>query len=815
MDEHTKPKWLVRDGRLSPVIGAVIIALITFIVYSPVVKAGYIWDDDTALTENPLIRSLSGLRDIWFSTKPYDYFPLTFTSFWLEWRLWGANPTGYHIVNVLLHTLGAILFWRVLLRLKIPGAWLAAMVFAVHPVCVASVGWVAERKNTLSLVFYLLSTLWYLRFDSASRATPRASRARKWYWFSLFAFLLALLSKTSVVTLPFVLWLCVWWRRRQEVGTERFTKGAAASSQPQRIFDFRMLLRLTPFFAAAVILGLATVWFQTHRAMSGNLYHRDGLGVRLLGGTWAVWFYLGKALLPLRLTMIYPRWEVNPTWVWGYFPALAWWGALAICWWFRRQWGGAVLFGLGCFFVTLLPVLGFFDMSIFVYARAADHLQYLALLGAIALVIGIVSFRFQAFKLPFRLGAGVVVLTLSVLSWNRANVFLGQETLWRDTLDKNPRAWAAYNNYGMAISEKNPTEEFNCYMTALSLNPNYADAHNNLAVVLYQRGRIDEAIDHFRTSLRLNPGNASAQNNLGGALSNQGKLDEAIRHLKQAILIKPTYTEAYVNLGKALMRAGRMTEAAKCFDTALRLSPNNPEAYNNLGNLAHAEGRLGDAETYYRTVLRFRPNSIETHHNLGLTLAALGRATEALAEFETVLKLKPNFAPAQYQIAELLRKEGRRTEAAEFYAAAARSLPDSAEAQHSLGTILMEENKAGEAMPHLREAVRLKPNWVEALNSLAWALATQPDSQFRDGAEAVRLATQACQLTGRTNVNALDTLAAAHAEAGQYVEASTTAGKALKLARSAGNANLAEQIEARLRFYKAGQPFRGSREAGF
>jgi protein O-mannosyl-transferase len=224
MSGPVKEKTAIRELRWAQTARATFIALAAFMVYLPVLKAGYIWDDDTALTENPLIRSLSGLYDIWFTTKPYDYFPLTFTSFWLEWRLWGMNATGYHVVNVLLHALGAILFWRVLLRLKIPGALLAAMVFEVHPVCVASVAWIAERKNTLSLVFYLLSFLWYLRFDSESRLAPHASRRfsssilhppSSFYCLSLLAFLLALLSKTSVVTLPLVLRLCVWWRRSQ------------------------------------------------------------------------------------------------------------------------------------------------------------------------------------------------------------------------------------------------------------------------------------------------------------------------------------------------------------------------------------------------------------------------------------------------------------------------------------------------------------------------------------------------------------------------------------------------------------------------
>jgi tetratricopeptide (TPR) repeat protein len=571
------------------------------------------------------------------------------------------------------------------------------------------------------------------------------------------------------------------------------------------------LWRLAPFFVLALILGLITVWFQTHRAMSGSLYQRDGLGVRLLGGTWAVWFYLGKALLPVKLNMIYPRWAVDPGWVWAYFPVVAWWLAIGVCWWFRRAWGGAVLVGLGCFFVTLLPVLGFFDMSFFVYARAADHLQYLALPGVIALVVGGVRSRLQSSSLPFRLSAGVVVATLSVLTWNRAVVFKGPETLWRDTLAKNRRAWPAYNNLGMAT--KNQVEELNCYLTALRLNPNYVDAHNNLGVVLYQQGKTEEAIFHFREALRLHPGSASAHNNLGGVLMNQGKTDEALMHLRQALELNPNYVDAHNNLGMAFARQGRLAEAVKCFETSLRLNPGQPDAHYNLGNVAFAQGGVSDAVTHYRATLHAKPDSIEAHHNLGIALATLGRTQEAVAEFAAALKLKPDFGPTQYQLAEVLLKQGQRAEAVRWFGAAVQSQPGYAEAHHRLGLVLAEELKAGEAIQHLREAVRLKPNWVEALNPLAWMLATQTDSKLRDGAEAVRLATQANQLTGGTNANVLDTLAAAHAEAGQYAEAHRTAQKAIELVRAAGITNSVAQIEARLHLYEASQPFRGNQWA--
>ncbi len=794
MERAAQLKFFGRKGEGPAVLGAVLIALVTFIVYLPVLKAGYIWDDDTALTENPLIRSVAGLRDIWFSTKPYDYFPLTFTSFWLEWRLWGANPAGYHVVNVLLHIVGAILFWRVLARLRIPGAWLAATVFAVHPVAVASVAWVAERKNTLSLVFYLWSLLCYFRFDSESGNATNGSRASKWYGLSLFTFLLALLSKTSVVTLPCVLLLCLWWRRSRNA--------ECGVRSAELIADLR---RLAPFFAMAFVLGLVTVWFQSHRAMSGNLYQRDQLGIRLLGGSWAVWFYLWKALLPLNLSMIYPRWEIQFGSVAAYLPALLGLAAILIGWRFRRTWGGAFLCGLGGFAVTLLPVLGFFDMSFFVYSRVADHLQYLALLGVIAVVIGGLSAKLEGQSLAFV--AAALVVSLGLLSWSRARAFRGQESLWRDTVQKNPAAWAAWNNLGMAT--KNPAEEYDCYVRALRLNPNYVDAHNNLGVVLYQQGRREAGVAHFFEAVRLQPGSAPAHNNLGGVLMDQGKFDDALSHLKSAIEINPNYVDAHNNLGLALLRLGQMAEAEAQFETVLRLNPGQVSAQYYLGNIAFAQDRFGDAVNRYQTVLNINPDHLEARHNLAMALLWSGQTNQAIVEFDAVLRLNPDFGPSQYQLGEISLEQGRKAEALRWFAAAVQSQPNAHEARHRLGMLLADTGNPREAIQHLQQAVGLKPEWVDALADLAWLLATQADAALRDGKLANELASRANQLTGGTNVAVLDTLAAAQAETGQFNKATRTAQLAVEFARASGNMNLARPIEARLRLYEAGRPFRG------
>src|ERR1051325_1343613 len=404
-----------------------ILLLATFAAYLPALKGWFIWDDDFWVFGNRAIKAANGLRSIWFSTQLPDYFPLTATSFWLEWRLWGTDPLGYHLTNVLLHGLGVVLLWRVLRLLEIPGAWLAALLYAVHPVNVESVAWISERKNTLSLAFFLLSLFWFLRSEAESKvqspkseleskvqspkskvqngvvsaSDPGSSESRRCYLLSLGAFLLALLAKTSVVMLPLVLLLCLWWQRRPEVQRPKSKVQSpkeyevpGAKSHASRLTHHASritpldLTRLVPFVLLSVTFGLVTVWFQYNRAIGTDVVRASGMVERLATAGRAVWFYLGKALVPQNLMVIYPRWQSNPASIIAWLPALAILGVLAVAWWFRRGWGRSVLFALGYFLVMLLPVLGFLNISFFKYSFVADRWQYLALIGIVTFAVG-------------------------------------------------------------------------------------------------------------------------------------------------------------------------------------------------------------------------------------------------------------------------------------------------------------------------------------------------------------------------------------------------------------------------------------------
>jgi protein O-mannosyl-transferase len=568
-------------------LGAVLIILLVLAAYWPVWNGQFVWDDMLVVEKNSVVTGEMGLRTVWFQTD----FTLTTVAFWIQWLLWGKNPTGYHAVNVLLHAINAVLVWRLLARLRIPGSWLAAALFAVHPVCVASVAWISELKNTLSLVFFLLSFWFYIRFEtfladkekSTSATFPgRSSRDnealtisdfgfwisdfRMCYWLSLGAFLLALLSKTSTVMLPVVLLACAWWQR-----------GRIAR---------RDLLRTIPFFVMALVFGLMSIWFQAHQASHDFTVQTENFWGRLAGAGMAIWFYLGKALLPLNLNLIYPHWEINATALASYIPILLWCGVLAVCWSFRRTWGRHALFGLGCFAVTLFPVLGFFDMYYLAISRVSDHLQYLPLIFVIALAASTLHALFNAKVLRFV--APLLVLTLFVLTMKHAQVFATEEGLWRDVLAKNPASWSAHNNLGSICAEQQKIgEAMEHFEASLKLNPQNAQAHCNLGRALALQGKFAEAESRFLDALKIKPDDADTHKSYGMALADQGKTDDAVKHLREAVRLQPD-AETRLQLAALLRATGKSREAVAELRRLLSAKPNLPDALNNLAWLLAA-----------------------------------------------------------------------------------------------------------------------------------------------------------------------------------------------------------------------------------
>jgi len=478
-------------------LGTLTIVALTLLAYWPSLRGPFLWDDGLNVTRNRLVTQPGGLSRIWFSTEPADYYPVTFTVFRAEWLCWSNQPTGYRVVNALLHIVNALLLWRIFRALDLRGAWLAALLFALHPVNVATVAWITELKNLLAFAFAGLTVLAWLRFDETRRPV--------WLAASLAAFLLALLSKAAAAPLPFVLLGITWWRQK------RFAWRAAA-----------------PFFALSLALGLVAIWFQHHRVLEGSAVRHADFLTRVADAGAAVWFYLFKVVLPVNLSLVYPRWETN------FIPVVLLVLVLVLCW--RRN-RGAFL-ALGGFVAMMFPMLGFFDQGFYAYSLVSDHWQYLAL----PLLVAVAAVRWP-------IGAAAAV-ALGLLTFARALLYADGAALWRDTLEKNPQAWVAHFNLGLHDAAHAEYE----YREALRLNPNYAEAHNNLGNLLSKQGRHAEAVKHLASVLRLNPRVPAAHNNLGVALARLEKYEAAAECFREALRLDPGYTEARDNLALALAR---------------------------------------------------------------------------------------------------------------------------------------------------------------------------------------------------------------------------------------------------------------------
>jgi tetratricopeptide (TPR) repeat protein len=496
--------------------------------YGPALRSGFVWDDDAHVTPVAL-RSWAGLARIWFRLgATQQYYPVLHSAFWLEHRWWGDAAAGYHLANVVLHATAACLFALVLRRLAVPGARLAGAVFALHPVGVESVAWIAEEKNTLSLVCYLLAALAYFRFEG-----KRGREAAGPYLLATALFVLALLSKSVTATLPAALLVVAWWRR-----------GAVSWRG-----DVRPLL---PWFGIGGAAGLLTAWVERHFIGAAGADFALTLPQRCLLAGRVVWFYLGKLAWPANLIFIYPRWRVpaeGGSWI--VFPAavLALTGLL----WLGRRRGRGPLAAWLLYIGSLFPALGFFNVYPFLFSYVADHFQYLASLSVIALAGAGAAEGLSRMPPAIRGGGRVLaaglLLGLGVLTWRQCLAYRDGATLYAATLERNPAAWLAHLNLGNLALEQGRTEEaIGHYREAERLEPAYPSTHFNLARIWLQEGRLPEAIAELEADLRLMPADAEARNNLGVALAESGRPAEAEPQFLEALRLRPDYPRARANL---------------------------------------------------------------------------------------------------------------------------------------------------------------------------------------------------------------------------------------------------------------------------
>ena len=626
--EHIRHNSLLNWQRIL----LIALPVVTFLAYLPAIRGDFIWDDDRHVWANHTLLNLRGLAHIWFrpSYLP-QYYPMTHTSFWLEYRLWGADPLGYHIDNVLLHIINALLLWRLLKKLKICGAALAAVIFALHPIEVESVAWISERKNLLSTFFALLAILAYLQ-----------NVGRRWPIKSFLLFAAAMLSKTVASTLPAVLLVIIWWRDGKV-----------------RLKD---ALRLSPFFLLSIGLGLLTALTEVdYVGAKGPDWDLSAIQ-RFLIAARALWFYLAKLFWPVHLTFSYPRWTIDPHRPWLFLFPVAAAGLAASAWLLRRQLGRGPLAALLIFAGVLMPALGFFNTYPMRYSFVADHFQYAAGISIIALFSAAAVTR-----LPQRILIPFFAIVLAVPTWHQAHAYAGPEALWRDVLSKNDSSWLALENLGVVLTyQPDPTrpqleEAVRLFQRVGQLRPQHEKLQANWAEALFKLGRWDEALPHYQAAK-------------DSPAASKGIIDD--------------------RMGVALMHLNQPAEAESMFRAAFQLDAADTAAQCGLADALAAQGRTQEALQEYEAVLNADQDLAAAWRGSAIAMLALNRPAQAIDRLEQYVKLIPGDPDAREQLGRLDLKLGRASDAVTQFAKAISLAPDSQSAKLGLAHALAQQAKA-------------------------------------------------------------------------------------------------------------------------
>lgn len=737
------------------------------IVYWPTLQNGFVSDDREYVVNNFSLRSLEGLYNIWFKIGTIQqYYPLVFTMFWGEYHLWGLHPAGYHAVNLLLHAAAAILVWRVLVRLEVPGAWLAAAIFAVHPVEVESVAWVSERKNVLSCVLALGAMLCYWRFAPPEPAAadrgcnPPTSTDWRFYGLALLLFVGALLSKTVTASMPAVLLVILWWKRGRLTWT-----------------DVRPLLS---FFAVGIGLGLLTVWMEkVYVGAQGDRFDFSVADRLLIAGR-AVWFYAGKLAWPYPLMFFYARWTIDPHVWWQFIFPIAAVALLAVLWLARNRLGRGPLAAVLIFGGILVPAIGFFDVFPFRFSFVADHYQYhasiaLITLAAAALTIAVPrSAKHATWALPV-VGAAVLV-PLTFLAHQKTRVYWDNFTLHTDIAKLNPDSWVA---------------------------------HNNIAGILLKEKKYDEAIASLRDTIRLIPNDPVPHGNLGRVLTEIGRYAAAMDELNLAMKLHVDKDEkAWISrlMGEVQLKQNQLDAALENFNTSIQLHA-EWSALMQRGRIRAMRGDTAGAESDLNLALQFQPDSAEALELRAKLFASLGQFDKALADLRTLRAQLPGNAEVLVQMGGVHQAANRWQQAIEDYNQALRLDPKNAAAYRGRADSYLSSGQQTSAASDYRKSLELQGDDVNALNNLAWILATSPEDALRNGKQAIELALKACRATDYARSDLLSTLAAAYAESGDF----PTAIDWLKRTLPAASAPLRNELEQQLKSYESGQPWREPR----
>jgi protein O-mannosyl-transferase len=635
---------------------AIALVALVALVYWPILANGYVSDDEIYIRGIRDLASLGGLRDIWLRIGAIpQYYPLVHTAFWFEHRLWGLDPVGFHAMNLATHAGVVLLLWRLLVTLRIPGAWFAAALFAVHPVHVETVAWASERKNLFSAAFALASMHAYLRFaplDPPSAAVAASMpTSRRSYLASLALYVAALLCKTVTVTTPAALLVLRWWRSGR--------------------LQWRDVRPLLPFFALGLPIAALTVWIErVHVGATGAAWNLSPLERVLIAGR-AVWFYIGKLLWPHPLGFTYPRWNVDSHAAWQYGFPLALAGSFAVLWAVRRQIGRGPLAALLLFVGVLFPALGFFDVYPFLYSFVADHYQYHASMALFALAAAGATMTRARWPTSGRWLARVaaigVVAVLAVLAHRETYAYRDEVTLIRHNAAQRPDSWTARYRLGLVLqNERRNAEAIAEFQEALRLHPAFARLHTSIGINLAALGRLDEAAAHFETALAGDLDDeerATTQLQLGNLRVTQNRFDDAAAAFRAGAALTPGAAELHYNLGIVLRQTGDRAGAIAALRDAVASDATIAKSQFALGKLLSESGDVAGALEPLRRAVQLAPEQLAYRHGLAAALLLSGDPDSAEGQLRAIVAGDPRNADAYNLLGVVFEKRGDRAAA--------------------------------------------------------------------------------------------------------------------------------------------------------
>ena len=613
---------------------SLVIAAVTLWIYWPALTGAFLWDDTWYITDNPLLRSTVGLWKYW--TQPgvwIEYYPIEQTTQWVQWHLWGDNPVGYHLMNVALHVISALLVWRLFSKLGLRWAWLGGLIFAVHPAQAESVAWITELKNTLSLPFFLGAMCCWVDYEEDQR--------RGDYLGALALFALAMLCKTTMAPFPLVILLYAWWKRGR-VG----------------LVDLR---NSAPFFFVSLVMGCVTLYVAQRYVALGHgqpdIIPLGGIFSRLARAGTILAFYFARTFAPIDYSPTYPQWTTDPGSVVTYLPSVIAGLGLGWLWWKRKDWGRHALLGLGFFILFLSPFLGFVPGSYQDFTWVMDHFLYLPMIGLIGLVLagaGDFTVKYPARSTLVTAGLTIAIAFMALESHAFANLFINDQTLWTYALQRYPGNWLAHNNLSDDLIRQGHFQEAMAHgKEVLRLRPDYSDGHYNMGIILEKTGDADGARDQYRQALELNPRDAKIRVNLASTYVATGDRAGAIAEYRQAIAAAPEFAQLRYNLGSLLLQSGDTAGAIEQLKVAVQLDPALAQAHENLGSALAQSGRVSEAVREFEMAIELDSGYVIARNNLGLALSQTGRIPEAIEQFKQVLQIDPENAQAKASLAKL------------------------------------------------------------------------------------------------------------------------------------------------------------------